>query len=408
MTIFQRNVPLLAIAQALMMSGNSMLVTTAALVGALLAEDKSLATLPLAAQFIATMLASIPAALLMGKIGRKNAFLLATLFGMTGGVLATTAILWQKFLLFIAAALLIGTFNAFGNYYRFTAADAVEQEHKSRAISLVLAGGVVAAFIGPNMANLTRDWIGGVSFAGSYAALIGLYALTFLVLIFLQLPMQANNALHDAPHRGRPLRTIVVQPRFIVALLSGMFGYGVMSLVMTATPLAMHHHAHPFSDTSFVIQWHILGMFAPSFITGHLIRLFGLLNIMLTGSLFGVACVLINLNGNTLWHFWTALVLLGIGWNFMFVGATTLLTETYTQEEKTKAQALNDFSVFTTVAIASLSAGSLQHHYGWQTVNLGVLPLLLIILLANFWLRIKESQSQSENIQEPQAGASGP
>lgn len=398
MTTFQRNVPLLAFAQALMMSGTSMLVTSAALVGALLAEDISLATLPLAAQFIATMFASIPAALLMGKIGRRNGFLLATLFGMLGSALATIAILWREFWLFTTAALLIGIFNAFGNYYRFTAADAVDQAHKSRAISLVLAGGIVAAFIGPNMANLTRDWITGAPFAGSYAALISLYVLSLLVLIFLRLPSQADHALQNTPHRGRPLHAIASQPRFIVALLSGMFGYGVMSLVMTATPLAMHHHAYPFGDTSFVIQWHILGMFVPSFFTGHLIRRFGVLNIILTGTLFGVVCVLINLNGDTLWHFWTALVLLGISWNFMFVGATTLLTETYRQEEKTKAQALNDFSVFTTVTIASLSAGALQHHYGWQTVNLGVLPLLLIILLANFWLRIKESRNQPAKI----------
>lgn len=406
MTTFQRNVPLLAIAQALMMSGTSMLVTTAALVGALLAEDKSLATLPLAAQFIATMFASIPAALLMGKIGRQSGFLLATLFGMAGSALATLAILWHDFWLFNVAALLIGIFNAFGNYYRFTAADAVDEAHKSRAISLVLAGGVAAAFIGPNMANLTRDWIGAAPFAGSYAALISLYVLSLLVLIFLRLPPHGDHALHDTRHRGRPLRAIMSQPRFIVALLSGMFGYGVMSLVMTATPLAMYHHAHPFNDTSLVIQWHILGMFVPSFFTGHLIRRFGVLNIILTGTLFGVVCVLINLNGDTLWHFWTALVLLGISWNFMFIGATTLLTETYTQEEKTKAQAVNDFSVFTTVTIASLSAGVLQHHYGWQTVNLGVLPLLLIILLANLWLRIKENRIQSGKIPAPETDAS--
>jgi MFS family permease len=199
------------------------------------------------------------------------------------------------------------------------------------------------------------------------------------VLSFLRLPKPEEI---EADFPPRPTRAIIVQPRFIVALLCGMLGYGVMSFLMTATPLAMNHHNHDFSDTAFVIQWHILGMFAPSLVTGHLIRYFGVSQVMLVGALLGLGCIFINLSGTELWHFWTALLLLGISWNFLFVGATTLLTETYHQSERTKAQAINDFSVFSTVAIASLIAGALQHQFGWRIVNIGAIPALIIIILA--------------------------
>jgi len=251
-----------------------------------------------------------------------------------------------------------------------------------------MAGGVLAAFIGPNMANLSRNWFTTFEFAGSYAAVVGFYVLALFVLMFLHLPHR-NNDPAERIYQPRPLSVIVRQPRFIVALICGMFGYGVMSLVMTATPLAMHHHAHSFANTSFVIEWHVLGMFAPSFFTGHLIKRFGVIPIMLMGTLFGLCCVVINLLGSTMLHFWTALVLLGLSWNFLFVGATSLLTSTYHQYERAKTQALNDFSVFTTVALASLSAGSLQHLFGWHGVNLGVLPMLIIMFLSLLWLRVK-------------------
>jgi MFS family permease len=178
---------------------------------------------------------------------------------------------------------------------------------------------------------------------------------------------------------------IAAQPMFIVALVCGMLGYGVMALAMTATPLAMHHYAYPFSKTSFVVQWHVLGMFAPAFFTGHLIKRYGVLNIMLAGGILGVACVAVNLAGSSVAHFWAALLFLGISWNFLFIGATTLLTETYRPEERAKVQALNDFCVFTTVALASLSAGALQNSYGWQVVNFGLIPLLIIIMVSIIW-----------------------
>ncbi len=389
MNSYKRNVPILAISQALMMSSMGLIITTVALVGTILATDKSLATLPLAILFFAVMFTSIPAAILMKKIGRKKAFMFATLFGVAGGSVATYAIIKNEFWLFVISTGLIGIFNGFGNYFRFTAADSVEPDKKSRAISYVLLGGVVAAFVGPNLANYTHTSIATAIFAGSYISIIVIYILIFFTLSFLKLPDTKASLEQEASLEVRSLWVIASQPKFIIGLICGMLGYGVMSFVMTATPLAMHSHAHTFSDTSFVIQWHTLGMFAPSFFTGHLIRRFGIYNILFMGVLFGIACVVINLNGNSVNHYWPALFLLGLSWNFLFIGATTLITETYNAAERSKTQALNDFIIFTTVAFSSLSAGMLQHNFGWKIVNLGVIPLLVIILLSIIWGKIK-------------------
>lgn len=396
MSVFSRNVPLLALCQALMMSANTLLVATSALVGYALSPNKAYATLPFALQLIATMCTSIPAAMLMRKTGRQRGFMLATALGMTGGTLCTLGILHSHFVLFCSGGVLLGMFNGFGNYYRFTAADIVDPAHKSRAISLVLAGGVIAAVIGPNLANLTRNLLGHVNFAGSYASVIGLYVLSLGTLSFLKLPRVAS---HDTglANSGRPLGQIVRQPKYLVAVICAMLGYGVMALVMTATPLAMQQHAYPFTDTSFVIQWHVLGMYVPSFFTGHLIHRFGVKRIMLLGALAGLSCVAINLTGTSVTHFWIALICLGLSWNFLFIGATSLLTETYHQEETFKAQAVNEFSVFTTVAISSLSAGALQNLFGWEAVNLGAIVPLTIILISLAWLYTRPRAEQASN-----------
>jgi len=394
MSSFTRNVPILAFCQAMSMSGASMLVATAALVGLELADDKSLSTLPLAVQFIAVMLTSIPASMLMNKIGRKASFLFASLFGFSGAILSTWSIIQHEFWWFVGGVALIGVFNGFANYYRFSAADAVDNDHKSRAISFVLAGGVIAAIIGPNLANYTRNILDGVVFAGSYASLVVLYIFSVIALTFLKLPEAEQDDQKTQPQR--PLIEIAKQPVCIVAIICGMLGYGVMSFVMTATPLAMNHHSHNFSDTSFVIQWHVLAMFAPSFVTGTIIRKTGELKVMLSGVLLGFACVFVNLTGSTMWHFWIALVLLGLSWNFLFVGATSLLTQTYLRAERFKVQALNDFIIFTVVAFASLSAGYLQYYYGWEVVNLGVLPLLVVALLSIVFLMFYQKKESIE------------
>tara|TARA_R110000824_G_scaffold279180_1_gene467381 strand:+ start:18466 stop:19662 length:1197 start_codon:yes stop_codon:yes gene_type:complete len=391
-----------------MMSCASLIVATAALVGFALADDKSLSTLPLAAQFIATMFTSIPAAMMMQRLGRKTTFMLATLFGVGGGFLGCLAILNHRFWLFVLATTQIGIFQGFSNYIRYTAAESVEISDKSKAISFVMLGGVLAAVIGPNLAKYSREWIEGAEFAGSYGAVIILYVLILFVLSFLNLDEKGQSLQKDAqgklsPDTGRPLLQIAMQPNYIIAMVSGMIGYGVMSFVMTATPLAMSQHAFIFNDTSFVIQWHVLAMFAPSFFTGSLIVRFGVIKVMICGAILGLACVLINLHGASLMHFVTALICLGISWNFLFVGATTMITDTYEAKEKNKAQALNDFAVFTTVAVASLSAGALQNLYGWKIVNIGVLPLLAIVVVALLWLSRKHrylSLAQIEVLEE--------
>ncbi len=384
MNTMKTNVWLLSACQGLLNTGNSLVAATSALVGLKLAPDMAWATLPLALQFLASMLTTLPASQLMRFIGRQAGFLLGTAAGLVGAGLAAYAIVNGNFVYFCVAAGLFGVFNGFGTFYRFAAADAASSDYKSRAISYVMAGGVVAAFVGPNLAHWTQEWFPAGEFAGSYVGLIGVYALSVLALLFVRIPRPAPTAPHES---GRPLRVIARQGNYVVAALCAAVGFGVMVFVMTATPLAMHAHAHSFGDTAFVIEWHIFGMFAPSFFTGHLIRRFGVLNVMLAGALLNIMCVGVNLVGTEVGHFWTALVLLGVGWNFLFVGGTSLLTETYSEPEKAKAQGLNDFLVFAAITVASLSAGALQHYFGWQAVNFGVIPLIVLIAVAIIWLK---------------------
>ncbi len=371
----------LALAQALMMSVNTLLITASAIIGYQLAADKSLATLPLALQFLATMLGSVPASFIMQRIGRKGGFLLASLLGLGGSALAILALLEQSFLLYCLATPLFGLYTAFGNYFRFTATEVAPPSQRDHAISLVLAGGVVAAVVGPNLASHSKTLL-QIDFVGSFVAVALLYALNLVNFLSMKLPRPVNPSVSSG---ARPLREIVGQASYLTALLSATVGYAVMSLLMTATPLAMMQQ-HSFPDVAFVIQWHVLGMFAPSFFTGRLIQRFGARRIVTAGAMAFLACIAINLNGTSVTHYWLALFLLGIGWNFMFIGGTSLLTETYTEAEKAKAQAFNDLVIFTSVTLASLGAGALQHAWGWQQVNLMVLPLIATSLLAVLWL----------------------
>ena len=390
MNRMKKNVLLLAACQAMLVTGLSLLIATSALVGYRLSPDKALATLPLAMQMLAGMLTSIPASLFMQRFGRRAGFLLGSAIGIAGAGLATVAIVTGSFSLFVLGATLSGMFAGFANYYRFAAVDVATADYHGTAISYVLAGGVIAAFIGPNLAHWTSAWL-AAPFAGSYLALAAILMLSFTTPLFLDIPRPPR----EADGSGRALGVIARQPVFIVAAIGGMLGYGIMSLVMTATPLAMHGHHHAFSDTAFVIELHMLGMFAPSFFSGHLIRRFGVLPVMLAGGVLSAVCVGINLTGSSLSHFWLALFLLGIGWNFLFIGATTLLTEAYAPEEKAKTQALNDFLVFGMVTVAVLSAGSLQHHLGWRTVNYGVMPLIGATLTAVIWLLLRRRAAAS-------------
>lgn len=358
---------------------SSLLITVSALIGLELATNKALATLPLAIQFIAVMCTSVPASLAMGTWGRKAGFLAAGLIGILGACLALIAIYQHSFWLFCAATFCFGSFSAFGNYYRFTAPEIVPEDKKSVAISWVMAGGVVAAFIGPNLANWSQHLLEVSIYAGAFIIAIGVYLASMLTVSFMQLPPPDSKASDRT--NGRSLRAIVSQPVFIVAVVCATIGYGVMNLLMTATPLAMHHNDMQLGDTAFVIQWHVVAMFAPSFVTGHLIRKLGIRNILLSGAVMCGLCVITNLLGQTIWHFWLALILLGIGWNFLFVGGTTLLTDSYQPAEKSRTQALNDFIVFSTVSVTALSSGTIHHHFGWTTVNLCVVPFLIFVAL---------------------------
>ncbi len=384
-----RNVSLLAICQALMMTASTLNITTSALVGLMLADNPALATLPFGLTWLATTVTTVPAALWMRRVGRRTGLMTGVMVGIFGGALCTLAIFERRFELFCAGSVLVGAFNAFGQQYRFAAADAAGEAFRARAISLVIAGGLIAAFAGPNLARLTRDAYPADVFAGSYAAMIAIYVVSLAVLIFIRMP-RSNVAAARITLAG--FARLAGRARFLVAASSAMLGYGVMNLLMTSTPLAMRACGLSFDQTASVIQWHVLAMFVPSLFTGHLIDRFGALRIMMAGALLQLACVLVNLQGQAEWNFIVALALLGFGWNFLFVGATTLLTASYQGAEKATAQGLNDFMVFGTVTLTALGSGALQHAFGWTAVNLFIAPFIATAFCLGLWLERRARQ----------------
>lgn len=373
----QRNVLLLAFSQALMLSAIVMSMALGAILGGNLAPDKSYATLPIAVMVIGTAIASLPASILMRRFGRRAGFLIGASFGLVGSLLCAFALLQQSFALFVAGHLLLGSYQGFANYYRFAAVEATEPSHASRAISWVIAGGVVAAFLGPQLGLWGRDWVVGGLFVGSYfaQAALSLGALALLSQVRLK-PVLVHHA--DLP---RPLREIFAQPALQVSILGAAIGYAVMIMVMTATPLAILGCGLPGANVTPVIQWHVVGMFAPSFFTGSLIKRYGAPRIMQIGFALLLGHVSITLLGFDFLHFLSALILLGVGWNFAFIGGTSLLTQTYRPSEQLKVQAINEFIIFGLAALATLSAGWLYERFGWITLNLTVVPLLAIALL---------------------------
>jgi predicted MFS family arabinose efflux permease len=381
----RKNVIMLALSLAFAMSGASIIMTVSSLAGHMLAVDKSLATVPLALQMAFVMATTIPASMLMRRIGRRAGFIVGQGIGLTAGVICVIAIHQGSFVLFTVGSALFGSHNAFWQYYRFAAAETADAAFRSRAISLVMSGGVVAAICGPELAKFSRDLLAPFTFAGSYAIIGMLCVATVALLAFIDIPKPEAR---DLKETGRPLKEIGRQPLFVVAVLSAMVGYGVMALVMTATPIAMMVSGHEFDDSAFVIQWHALGMFAPSFFTGHLIQRFGALNIILVGAVMNLACVGVNLSGVEVLQFWGGLVLLGVGWNFMFIGGTSLLTETYRPAERAKVQAFNDFLVFGLVTVGSFSSGVMLSTFGWEAVNYAVIAPVLVAFTATVWLRL--------------------
>ena len=358
------------------------MIAAAALIGHGLAEPKTLATLPIGIQFMVTMAATVPASLLMKRIGRRAGFTVGAFIGLAGALTACWGILADDFVRFCLGSALIGAFNGFAQYYRFAAADAASAAFKSRAISLVLAGGVVAS-LGPLLADWSMDMLAPVAFAGVYVSVAALYAATLVVLRFVTIPPPGAE---ERGGEGRPLPVIMRQPAFVVAVLGSLIGYTMMSLLMTATPLAMRFCGFGFSESAQTIQWHVLGMFAPSFVTGHLIRRFGTPTVMGSGALLIALCVACNLQDVTLVNFWLGAILLGVGWNFLFIGGTTLVTDLHSPAEKAKTQAAHDFIVFAGVAAAALLSGAAHEAFGWQAMNYAVIPFLVAVLANLAWL----------------------
>lgn len=373
-----RNVSILVVGQALMLSTAVLAMTLGAILGAMLAPDKGLATLPIAALVIGTAIVSLPAAMLMRRRGRRFAFLLGALLGLGGSLMCALALHEDSFTLFVAGHVLLGAYQGFANYYRFAAVEAAGPQNAGKAIALVVAGGVVAAFLGPQLGLWGRDWIGGQLFTGAYLAQAGLSLAALVLLSRLDIP----NTTMAAAGAPRPLREILNQPTLQVSIFGAAIGYAVMIMVMTATPLAILGCGLPGTRVAPVIQWHVVGMFAPSFFTGALIKRYGAPRIMQAGFILLLAHVAVALSGVEFLHFLSALMLLGVGWNFAFIGGTALLTQTYLPVEQMKVQAVNEFSIFGLVALATLSAGWLYDRFGWATLNLAVVPMLCAALLA--------------------------
>lgn len=387
MNASQRNLAILVAAQALMVTAGVMTMALAAIIGASLAPDKGLATLPIAMMVIGTAVASLPAAFLMRQYGRRAGFICGAVLGLIGSALCVLALREFSFALFIAGHVLLGTYQGFANYYRFAAVEAGTPETANRAISWVIAAGLVGAFAGPQLGEWGRDWFSPALFSGSYAAqaMLTLIALAFLA------RLELKPVVVVAAEGARPVRELLAQPVLQVAIFGAAIGYIVMIMVMTATPLAMLGCGLTVSNVTPVIQWHVFAMFAPSFFTGALVTRFGAPRVMQAGFVLLAGQVLVSMTGNSFAHFISGLVLLGVGWNFAFVGGTALLTQAYRPAEQLKVQALNEFTVFGLVAIATLSAGWLYDRFGWETLNLAVLPLLLVALIAA--IRFERQQS---------------
>ncbi|MEE2659030.1 MAG: MFS transporter [Candidatus Latescibacterota bacterium] len=367
-------------------------LTTLALAGRHLAVESALSTLPLALVPVGMTLTTIPAAQFMRRRGRRPGFVTAALLGVTGATTCAFAAGNGWFPLLCVGAFVIGTANGFATYYRFAAAEVSEPEFRSRAISLVMAGGVVAAVAGSTLATATVDFFPERPFTGSFACIGAAQALLLIVLVFVRLPVPSEAA---SLERGRPLRQIVSNPTFLMAVLGALSSWGVMSLLMNVTPLSMDRQTHSFRDTASVIQWHVLGMYVPSFFTGHLIRWLGERTIMFAGVALLATAAWLNLAGTAVANYMAGLAVLGVGWNFLFISCTSILIGTYRGEgEKARVQSMNDFFIFVTMILTTFWAGPLEARVGWHELNRLVLGVVGAVALLMVALRVREGDSQ--------------
>jgi MFS family permease len=382
----RRNIGLLAACQALLFTNNSTLIAINGLAGLSLAPYAGLATLPVTCWVLGGAIATMPASFHMKRVGRQRGLTLGTVFGVAGALICAAAVGMGSFWLLCLGTLVWGAYNAYGQYYRFVAADIATPDLRANAISLVLAGGLVGGILGPNTSRYTVELF-QQKFMGAYLALIAFALVTMLLLRFVRIP--APTAAERA-ESGRPLSEIAAQPKFIVAVFSGAVSYGVMNFLMTSTPIAMQVCGHPFGDAAFVISSHVVAMFAPSFFTGRLSQRFGVLPVMLSGAALNLVCIGVALAGLAVMNFWWAMVLLGVGWNFLYIGGTTLLTDTYRPEERAKAQGANDQAIFIMMVISSFVSGVTVTSAGWEQVNLMALPLIALVAAALAWFALRQ------------------
>lgn len=369
-----RHLLLLTACQGLFLTNNVAFMAINGLVGLALAPQAWMATLPVMAYVVGGALSTGWVARTQRRFGRRFSFQIGLAVAFASALACAAAVLLHAFWLLCAATVVAGYYNANATLYRFAAAELAAPAWREKAVSLVMAGGLIGAVAGPNLASLTRQWL-NAPFAGAYVALAGVALLAMVLMQFILFPAQPGGA---ESHGGRPLSEIVRQPVFIVAAMAGALGFGVMNLLMAATPLAMQVCSFPFEDVAWVLEWHVIGMFAPGFFTGHLIRRFGALSVMAVGLLLNLGCIAVALSGVDLHRFLVALFLLGVGWNFLFTGSTTLSLSAYTAQERDRAQGALNFCIFATLAVSSLASGVLVTTSGWQWLNLGsLLPVLL-------------------------------
>ncbi|MGP2492208.1 MFS transporter [Mesorhizobium sp. PUT5] len=375
----RRTAFILAAAQAIVGSAAPIAISMGALAGHyLLGPDKSLATAPITGFNLGVALGALPAAAMIRALGHRGGFMTGTLVTALGGLIATLALFQGSFWMFAAGLAMLGIGGAFVQQFRFAAADNAPPAFKARAISFVLAGGIVTAILGPQIVIFTRELLAPVMFAGSFAAILVLAAVGALLLSFLRVPARSSVAPPTVAGEARPLLEIVARPRFAVALLCGVGSYALMSFVMTGAPLAMVGCGLSTDDATLGISWHVMAMYGPSFFTGALIHRFGAERIVALGLALLVGCALVALSGLALWQFWTALVLLGLGWNFGFIGATAIVAESYRPAEKGKVQGFHDFVLFGSVAFASLMSGAVYNAWGWDMLNWIVFPIVAV------------------------------
>ncbi len=385
----KRNLWLLAIAQGLFLTNNVVFIAINGLVGLSLAPVAWMATLPVMGYVVGGSLSTGLVARSQRRWGRKVSFQLGLAVAIATVLVCALALHVQSFWLLVAGTVAAGYYNANGQLYRFAAGELAPPSFREKAVSLVLAGGLIGAVVGPNLANHTRDTI-GLPFLGSYLALAVVALLSMVVIAGIRFPDEPARAGGTGGGEGRPLAEIMRQPVFIVSTIGAALGFGVMNLLMAATPLAMDICGMPFSDAALVLQWHVIGMFAPGFITGHLIKRFGVLTIMGVGVVLNFACILIALSGQDLHQFLIGLFLLGVGWNFLFTGSTTLAMDAYRPEEKDKAQAAINFAVFAVMALSSFASGALVTTQGWALLNIGSLVPVTLTGAALVWLALRQ------------------